>query len=214
MTVKLATVLVGLTFLIGCDTGPLADVPPPNFSVDCETQIIPDPDCESSGSGSIYRVLFDSLMSIDTEMSSSNYLAESRTSAPCPRWAVGSTTGITRNPRTGDDYEFQSSGRWDIMWVSALPYLLSSQAIYRWPRGPGDDSWSAFNLDKGGGRAKIWIDRARAVCTGAVVWLVCSSLCFTVYGSKTPTTGRGTRVPAAGPGEALTTASRSILLLK
>ena len=118
MTIKIATALVGLTFLVGCNTDPLADVPPPNFTVDCETQIIPDPDCESSGSASVYRMFFDSLMSIGpTEMSSSNYLAESRTTAPCPRWAYGAATGIARDPITGDDYEFYSSGRNEVLPV-------------------------------------------------------------------------------------------------
>ncbi|MHB0950090.1 MAG: hypothetical protein ACYC3Q_13300 [Gemmatimonadaceae bacterium] len=74
-------------------------------------------------------------------------------------------TGIIRDPRTGDDYEFNSRGTWVIDWLGSFILLPSSQAVYNWPQSP-TGWWPAFNLDRGGGPARIKIRQGRAVCHG------------------------------------------------
>src|SRR5690606_13494318 len=85
-----------------------------------------------------------------------------------------------RDPNTGYDYEFNSSGTWTINWVKSLVYLLSGQAVYNWPAG----SWPAFNLDRPTGIASVTVESARAVCAGP------GSLHFIVfYGVKVTDSG-------------------------
>lgn len=169
-TRTLPTVAVAVLAILGCDQrraihpldsgGPaLSDL----AGVNCETQIIPDPECNNSGApvGEPYDIVYDSL---EVQATASAEAYEDLESAACPRWITGRTTALTRDPSTGYDYEFHSFGTWTIRWLSSLPYLGSSQAIYSWPQNAG--GWPAINLDRESGIATIWVDSGRAVCHG------------------------------------------------
>lgn len=114
---------------------------------------IQDPDCPPEDLGPV-GLYHEEAQAISSTPSCSAYTSDAET-APCPRTMTGSVTGIVRDPKTQDDYEFHSHGTWIIDWVSSLPYLLSGQAVYSWPQG----AWQAFNLDRGVAQSRSRFDR-------------------------------------------------------
>ncbi|MEX2152799.1 MAG: hypothetical protein WD825_05620 [Gemmatimonadaceae bacterium] len=145
-----------------------------SMSTDCEQQIIPDPECNTDGSGSTgywaYHEEADGELMLEAAAYESN-----EESAPCPRWIEGTTTGFVRDPNTRFMYRFSSIGRWNINWLASLIYLPSSQAIYSWPQSP-TGWWDAVNVDRGNSPAKIRIKEARGYCATTNVHF------FTYYG--------------------------------
>jgi hypothetical protein len=139
--------------------------PPPD---DCDPNGDPRPECDwvpppPPPGYMTYEPWFDE-REVDISFSASSY-EEDPESAPCPRSLTGFLPSAwARDPNTGYQYTFPSSGTWIINWVKSLPYLSSGQAIYSWPQGGGDGSWPAYNQSLGAGGAKIWVREGRAVC--------------------------------------------------
>ncbi len=177
------TLLLLGTAFFGCRpdeaTGPRPRKPSMDLT-DCSIQIIPDPECTTQGgSGSSpYLAYFDSLDGYGPLTVGSSTSLDLSASSACPATVTGSTVATTRDPNSGYDYQFNSSGTWTMDVLQSLPLLSFSQAIYNWPPGPGDGSWFAFNLDVAGGPAKIWVQQAKAMCAGTNGYV---SLTFFVF---------------------------------
>ena len=156
-----------VVLLIACDgppTDPTRLVPAdvPRAITDCGSQIILDPDssCAEAGGGLSQPWYADTVDANAAFTSVSSYSVESEAVA-CPRDMTGTTHGTIRSRKSGRIYDFHSTGKWTIDWMSSAIFLPASQAVYNWPPG----YWPAFDQNDGH-YALIKIGKGRGACLG------------------------------------------------
>lgn len=159
--------LAVVVLVIACDglpTEPTRLVPADvsRTITDCGSQIIYDPSsgCAEPG-GALTPAWYADTVDADAQFTSVSSFTVEPEAVACPRDMTGTTQGTIWSRKTGRIYDFHSTGKWTIDWVSSAIFLPASQAVYNWPPG----YWPAFDQNDGH-YALIKIGKGRGFCRG------------------------------------------------
>jgi len=129
----------------------------------CESQIIPDEECNGSGREYIPYSEVESEGDAIGDIVADSYAMDYAMSGVCPRYLSreGSSMIDWTDPHTRSPYRFTSRGIWTLNGAESQIFLPSGQAIYNWPALPG--GWPGVNLDTGES-VRVTIRSGRGIC--------------------------------------------------